>query len=415
MNDRKTPCHDAARPLREGLRESLARVRENCTDCGACRDECAFLKKYGTPGEIAKAYDPASPQGLIMPFECSLCKLCSSVCPAGVMPDRMFLEMRREAVESGNGSFPEHKGLLSFERTGMSRRLTYYGLPEGCTTVLFPGCAFPGTRPERTKEIFGMLRMEDPRLGIVLDCCGRISQGLGREAFSRAMIEEMLSYLVDHKVRHVIVICPNCYDMFREYGSGLRVRMIYEVMPKIYDAPDLKKGEVVLHDPCGTRFHTGCHEAVRTLLAGTGVAARDMDHARELTLCCGSGAGADAVSPGLAARWLERTAGETQGRTIATYCAGCARKMGKHSRAVHVLDILVDPETALAGKSPVASAPFTYLNRLRLKGHFKKTVQAAASRERTFRAGEKPKGSLGRVLVLAGIVAAIILVAAMLR
>jgi len=406
MKDRKT--HDAEPPLRAGLRESLTRVRENCTDCGACRDECAFLQKYGTPGEIASGYDPASPQSLVIPFECSLCRLCTAVCPVDVNPAHMFLEMRRESVDRGKGSFPEHKGLYSYERTGMSKRFTYYGLPRGCETVLFPGCAFPGTRPDRTKEIFERLRKEDPCLGIVLDCCGRISQGLGRDAFSRAMMDEMGAYLVEHGVREVIVVCPNCYDMFKEYGTGLHVRMVYEVLPMAQDASSGNRREVVLHDPCGTRFHSDCHDAVRRHLDRAGVVFHDMDRTREQTLCCGSGAGVDVLSPDLAGRWTERTAAEVKGRMVATYCAGCARKMDAHSETVHVLDLLCEPETALNGRSPVAGGHMTYLNRLRLKGHFRKTLHAAASRERTYWAGERPKGALGRALVLMGIIAAIV-------
>ncbi len=407
MMDNNSPASDSVHPAREGLRKSLERVREQCTDCGACLEECAFLKRYGTPGEIARSYDPSSGQGMTIPFACSLCRLCSAVCPEGVEPAAMFLEMRREAVDRGNGIFPEHKGLLDYERTGMSGRFTYYGLPEGCTGVLFPGCAFPGTRPARTKEVFEMLREEDPSLGIVLDCCGRISQSLGRDDFSRAMMEEMQGYLVDHGVKDVIVVCPNCYDMFRQYAPKLSVRMVYEVMPETGAASE--RGEVVIHDPCGTRFHTVCHDAVRECLKQAGVAAHDMGYARERTLCCGSGAGADALSPDLARQWMERSAGEAKGRTVATYCAGCVQKMDSHSRSVHVLDILCAPEQALAGKSPVSRGAITYLNRLRLKAHFRKNLRVAAWRKRTFWAGEKPKGALGRILVLAGIIAAIIM------
>lgn len=408
MKGHKAAGDDAASPLRESLRESLTRVREDCTDCGACRDECAFLEKYGTPGGIARSYDPANSRSLAMPFECSLCRLCTAVCPVGVNPARMFLEMRREAVERGRGTFPEHRGLLGYERTGMSKRFTYYGLPEGCETVLFPGCSFPGTRPERTKEIFGRLRKEDPCLGIVLDCCGRISESLGRDAFSRAMMDEMSTYLVEHGVREVIVVCPNCYDMFKEYGTGLEVRMVYEVLPKARDVSSGRNHKVVLHDPCGTRFHTDCHDAVRGHLQRAGVVVHDMDRSREQTLCCGSGAGVDALSPDLAGRWLERTAAGVRGGMVATYCAGCARKMGTHAKTVHVLDLLLEPEVALDGRSPVAGGIVTYLNRLRLKGYFRKTLHAAAVRERTYWAGERPKGVLGRALVLVAIIAAIV-------
>ncbi|MEN6474944.1 MAG: VTT domain-containing protein [Syntrophaceae bacterium] len=390
------------------LREALDQVGELCTDCGLCRDECGFLLRYGTPKQIARDYDPASDEWMRRPFECCLCRLCRAVCPEGVAPDKLFLKMRREAVERGVAPFPKHARLLAYERTGFSRRFTFYGLPAGCATVLFPGCALTGTRPERTRQIFETLRQNDSRLGIVLDCCGRISHDLGREAFTHAMFEEMRTYLTGHGVRDVIVACPNCYDMFRDYGKGLRVRTVYEALPAEEFSSSCEQGEVVLHDPCGTRFHPGCQTAVRALLTETGFKIRDMDHAREKTLCCGSGAGIEAVAPDLARQWLKRVTGPAQANTLATYCAGCQQRMHSTAWTVHALDLLYDPTAALSGKPMGARAPLTYLNRLRLKRFFRRNVAAAAARERTFWAGAKTTGPWGRLLLLAALIALII-------
>lgn len=371
--------------LRPTLEKNLAEVKKLCTGCGLCVDECGFLKKYGTPKDMALKYTPENIEGQTMPFECSLCRLCDAVCPVGLKPGEMFREMRREAAGRGNGPFPEHRGLLSYERRGMSRRFTWYALPQGCKSVLFPGCAFPGTRPKRMRQLYETLQRLDPGLGIVLDCCGRISHDLGQEAFSRTMLEEMQAYLLHYGVQEVIVVCPNCYDMFMEYGKGLTVKMVYEVLPLSGINPAPGMDEVVLHDPCGVRFHGDCHDAVRRLLAGAGVNARDMDHTRRTTLCCGNGAGVDRLSPELSLQWLERSTQEARDRTIVTYCAGCTNRLNKRSRAVHVLDVLYDPGS-LTGKNPVARAPLTYLNRLRIKNYFQKTMNASATRERTFHA-----------------------------
>ncbi|HQP31619.1 MAG TPA: (Fe-S)-binding protein, partial [Deltaproteobacteria bacterium] len=394
--------------IHPGLGAGLARVKELCTDCGLCRDECGFLKRYGTPAQIARAYDPAQDEWMRRPFECSLCRLCQAVCPVGVLPDKLFLEMRREAVDRGAAPFPEHARLLAYERTGFSRRYSFSALPSGCTTVLFPGCAFAGTRPERTRQLFKVLSLGDPRLGIVLDCCGRISHDLGREDFTAAMFEDMRAFLTSHGVREVIVICPNCYGMFRDYGEGLAVRMIYEVLPSHGGGDARLEGTVVLHDPCATRFHPGCQTAVRTLLSLSGVIVKDMDHARQMTLCCGSGAGVEAVAPDLARQWLKRITGRAEGLTLATYCAGCQQRLAKKAQAVHALDLLYDPEAALAGRSPAARWPMTYLNRLRLKRSFCRDLPAAATRERTFHAGQKTRGPWGRLPVLAALIAIIV-------
>ena len=398
-------------PLRPSLREHLINVSEACTNCGICRKECGFLGKHGMPKEIADRYDPGTEEGQVMPFECNLCRLCDAVCPFDVKPSEMMLEMRREAVERGVGSFPEHGGLLAYEGKGMSGRFTWYGLPEGCHTVLFPGCAMPGTRPARTKELFETLRKEDPTIGIVLDCCGKISHDLGRELFFHAMFDEMRNYLLLQGVKEVLVVCPNCHDIFSRYGDGLNIRMVYEALPEKMVGSASKSHPVVIHDPCGVRFHKETHGAVRRLIGMTGVTPREMVHAGDRTLCCGSGAGVNVLSPELADRWLERTWKEAGDQAIVTYCCGCAGRLSGSSPAIHALDVLSEPDAALSGKSKVSRAPFTYLNRLRIKHDFKKSVDAALSRQRSFNACEgKKAGWIGRLAILAVLIAAIVAV-----
>ncbi|MCI5139831.1 MAG: hypothetical protein D3922_15810, partial [Candidatus Electrothrix sp. AR1] len=58
-----------------------------------------------------------------------------------------------------------------------------------------------------------------------------------------------------------------------------------------------------------------------------------------------------------------------------------------------------------------AKAPWTYLNRLLLKSYFKKRIDAAVSRERTFVGENMKKGAaLKRVGILFALVAVIIAV-----
>ena len=398
-------------PIRPSLREVMAHVSETCTDCGKCVKECGFLEKYGTPKEIADSYDSGKKEVQVMPFECSLCRLCDAVCPLGINPSMMFLEMRREAVDRGAGAFPEHTALLDYEQRGMSKRFTWYGLPKGCRTVLFPGCAMPGTRPARTQELFETLRKQDTTIGIVLDCCGKISHDLGRERFFRAMFEEMRNYLLSQGVREVLVVCPNCHDIFSRYGEGLNIRTVYEALPENIVSGASKSHDIVIHDPCGVRFHKDAHAAVRRLVGMAGVASREMDHSGERTLCCGGGAGVNVLSPELADRWLERTWKEAGDRRIVTYCCGCASRLNSKAAAVHALDVLCEPEPALTGKSKVSGAPFTYLNRLRMKNYFKKNIGITVSRERTYTVSEgKKKGWIGRLMILAVLIAAIVAV-----
>ncbi len=385
-----------------------------CIECGLCRKECKFLERSGSPKSLA-APDPSVKDRRAAAFECSLCGLCAQVCPEDVNPAAMFLALRREAVRRGEGDYPEHSGILGYERRGTSRRYTWYGLPQGCDTIFFPGCTLPGTRPERVKALYELLRKSLPTLGMVLDCCTKPSHDLGREPFFQAMFGEMKTYLLDHGVRTVLVACPNCHRIFREYGEGLSVKTVYEVLAENHPPDTVKvSGTVTVHDPCAVRFEESIHGSVRDLIAGKGLTVEEMPHHGRETLCCGEGGSVGFLSPELAKNWGSLRKAEAGGRRIITYCAGCSNALSAATPASHILDLLFEPQATVAGNVKVSRAPFTYWNRVRLKGKLKKEVDASVTRERTFSAEEKAgKGGLFlKLTVLALIVGAIIAVRA---
>ena len=91
--------------------------------------QCAFLTKYGTPKKIAENWQLGDAELLADPFECSLCSLCTAVCPVKIDPRQMFLEIRRYAVASRKTDFTRQKKLINFEKRGASKRYSFYGLP----------------------------------------------------------------------------------------------------------------------------------------------------------------------------------------------------------------------------------------------------------------------------------------------
>ena len=388
-------------------------VFEKCIECGLCEKECGFLSRYGNPKSIADVHDSASRKQQGIAFECSLCGLCAAVCPADVEPSRMFLAMRRELVRQGRGDYPEHAPILGYELRGTSQRYTYYAFPEGCDTIFFPGCSLPATRPGRVVELYEHMGKNTPHLGIVLDCCTKPSHDLGRDEYFRAMFQELKAYLLEHGIKTVLVACPNCYKIFKEYGCELAVRTVYEVLAES-SLPEnrILEATVTLHDPCAIRCEGTLHEAVRNLVKRLGLTVEEMAHHGEKTLCCGEGGAVGFLSPDLAKNWCTITAGEAQGRRIITYCAGCANFLDAATPTSHVLDLVFEPEATLAGKVKVSKAPITYWNRLRLKNRFRKTIDAAVTRERTFNPEAKTsKGNLIlRLLILALIIGAIVAV-----
>ena len=358
-------------------------IKEKCIECSLCQNECRFLQKHDNPKAIADKVHSTDGKGLDIAFECSLCGLCGAVCPIGLEPSRIFQEMRREAVNLGKGQFPEHKALLKYEKRGTSKRYTWYGLPSGCETILFPGCTLPGTRPETVINLFEHLRQRNPKLGIVLDCCAKPSLDLGRQGYFQTLFGEMTAYLLTQGVRSVWVACPNCYRVFKEYGGELKVKTVYEVLaenglPKTGNI----SSNVTIHDPCVVRFESPIQDAVRGLVEKKRLAIQEMSHNRHTTLCCGEGGAIGLLSPDLAKTWAALRMEEAQGRRMITYCAGCVNHLNPISPTSHVLDLLFQPQATLAGKIKSSRSPMTYWNRILLKHWFKKNINAPVSRER---------------------------------
>ena len=397
--------------VRKSLRVTLRAVSETCINCKLCQKECAFLRKYGKPKEIADIYDPTDQGHQGLPFECSLCQLCHALCPVGARPADLFLQMRCETVDRGNGSFGEHGGLLAYERRGTSKKYSFYGLPEGCDTVFFPGCTLPGTRPDKTYALYQELKRRMPSLGIVLDCCIKISHDLGREKFFQSMFNEMKSYLLEKGVRRVLVACPNCHKIFLNYGGELQVKTVYEILADDGAHSGRKlSGVVRVHDPCAVRSEEKVHAALRELVRQKGLEIEEMSHSGKITLCCGEGGSVGCVAPSFSEKWGELRKIEAGQKRIITCCAGCAGYLNRKTPTSHVLDLLYEPEAALAGKAKVSGAPITYLNRIRLKKRFKADIKAETTRERSFWAGENKKksGMFIRLAILGLIIAAIV-------
>jgi Fe-S oxidoreductase len=377
--------HNTNQQDRAPLETALQEMAVQCIECKICVKQCAFLKKYGTPKKIAASCIPDDYNSFAMAFECSLCSLCTAVCPESIDPRQMFLEMRRYAVACGYADLMKQKLLINFERRGTSRRYSFYGLPAGSDTVLFPGCALAGSRPQRVLQLFNHLQSSFPNLGIVLDCCTKPSHDLGRSAYFHAMFYEMRDYLVSHGIKTLLVACPSCLAVFRQYGKGLTIRTVYDILSREYWQPELQpfSAPVTIQDSCVARFETSMQNDVRKIVRARGILVEEMKHQGKKTLCCGEGGGAHFVAPELAGNWAMMRKSEVGRKRIITYCAGCAHFLARIGTTAHLLDLLFDPAATLSGRVKVSRAPVTYLNRLFLKWKFKRKMKYNFSRERT--------------------------------
>lgn len=218
----------------------------------------------------------------------------------------------------------------------------------------------------------------------MLDCCTKPSHDLGRERFFHSMFYEMQEFLQLHNVKNILVACPSCYQVFQEYGAGLQVKTIYEHLAATVLPSSTLHATVTVHDPCTTRDEPQIHAAIRQLIRCKSLTIHEMNSCKTQTLCCGEGE-LLAVSV-----LITRPVGEfNEKRQPATTeslptVQAVFHLLGSLHPTSHIIDLFFDPQSALAGKAKVAKAPWTYLYRLFLKRYFKKSINAAVSRERTF-------------------------------
>jgi len=357
------------------LARLVAEIIRDCSECGACSQDCAFLQEHGTPKAMASSLDFTTPQHQRIAYQCSLCGLCAVVCPQGLNPARMFLDIRRLHIASGQALTKTHRPLLRYQTLGLSALFSVQALPSGCETIFFPGCTLPGTRPALTWRLFQQLRQTIPTLGLVLKCCAKPGHDLGQTAAFHRHFDQMRDQLIRQGIRSVLTACPSCTKIFRQYGQGLRVETVYEVLHAQGVARGLtvtSRGEVSVHDPCPFRDDPAVQNAVRGLLADRGYTVVAMPHQRQRSLCCGEGGGAALVRPNLGQAWAQLRRREAADRSLVTYCAGCTGFLNRFTPTVHILDLLL-PSSPDAHPEPTLSRPpFTYLNRLRLCHSLKK-------------------------------------------
>lgn len=353
----------------------IERIAQDCVNCEICVRECAFLQEYGSPQKLAINWqDGKGREDKQFPFECSLCGLCHGVCPVGLDPSAMFLAMRRELVTKGVGNFSQHKTIRSYEKHGSSSLFSWFHFPDNCHTVFFPGCALPGSRPHTFTRLLALLQDSIPDIGLAFDCCTQPSHDLGDSKHFQKMFSELCHIFTAHSVAKVLVACPNCYRIFKEYGTGLEVQTVYEVLARYGNLSGSLQIEVTVHDSCGVRFSEKMQESTRELLQQQGLTIREMKHNRTTSFCCGEGGSAGFVRPDFAENWTRKRVAEAGGDQIVSYCAGCTHFLGKSTTTCHLLDLLFFPQDVMLGKQKVSKSPFTYWNRYRLKQRLQKEL-----------------------------------------
>jgi Fe-S oxidoreductase len=335
---------------------------------------CEFLKREAiTPHELAARFKAGyyrdNPQ---TPYLCSVCDLCKRVCPEELSVGDMCMEIREEMVASGLGPLPGHKVVRKDQEWSTSDAVVL-AQPDPntgrCERLFFPGCGLSGNSPELVSQVLTYLQEKLPNTGILLGCCGGPTYFLGDRPLFEKILSDFLGRIERLGASELILACPDCYHNLKRHAPGLQLRALPEViqeqgMPA--GIPSQAGSIFSIHDSCKARFEKGWQDSVRSLLSHAGHSVEEMAYSRDKTRCCGHGGMVSYADFELEGVLTENRANEAT-HNILTYCAACRDALAMHKPAVHILEVLFNPEWEQVLEVPPKSGKKRRENQARLK------------------------------------------------
>lgn len=377
----RTPMAD---PATGYTREEALKEAKRCLQCQCleCVKVCEYLKGFHAYPKVYARNIHNNDIAITKNIDtnrlvnaCSLCGLCTEVCPNDFSMSEVCLNARRRMFQKGKmpSSFHEFgiRDMLfsNGDKFAMARHEP--GM-EKSAFVFFPGCQLSGSSPEHVEQVYQHLRNTlSGGVGLMLRCCGAMAEWAGREELFQESLRTLSDQCSAMGDPVLIVACSTCYDFFKRYLLGIEIRSLWEVL-KTTGLPETQTARaypqpLAIHDPCTARHEKGVQESVRLLLKQLGCTIEEMPLSGVLTECCGYGGLMYNASPDLAKSVVKRRAAESPVDYVA-YCAMCRDSLATTGkRVLHLLDLIwnTSDEDAAARKNPGFSS--RQENRARLK------------------------------------------------
>ena len=357
---------------------------ERCIDCSCdrCVRDCEFLASHcSSPRDLARRMAAGIDDHLETVYSCNICGLCATVCPVDLDTGELMLAARREAVRRGLAPLPEHRQVRRELRAGVSSTFSLAAAAPGrrrARRLFFTGCELPAASPRQTRALYEHLLRQDPRVGVLMYCCGVPAEILGLEAEGARAREQIMRAMEDLGAEELIVACPQCQETLRERFPEVRVSSVWEIVAETWDPTqrydDLR---LAVHDPCRSRHDPEVHAAIRTLVRTSGVEVIETEYSHERSRCCGSGGKIENIDPELFAKVAARASDESE-LPMVTYCTGCRTALRDAGReTIHVLDLLMTPDSVDHALDRGPGIFMRLANRLRSKWAIRRMVPLA--------------------------------------
>jgi NADPH-dependent glutamate synthase beta subunit-like oxidoreductase len=362
-------------PAAEPLGENDVRGEgERCLDCTCdrCVRACEFLQTHcSSPRDLARRVTAGVEESLEIVYSCNVCGLCANLCPVGLDTGSLMLASRREAVRRGIAPLPQHRQVRRELRAGVSRIFSLAAGAPGrrrARRLFFTGCELPATSPRQTRDLYRHLLDQDPRIGVLMYCCGVPAEILGLEDEGEHAREQIRRAMDELGAEELIVACPQCQEVLDERFPDVRISSVWELLAETWDPIQRYDTlRLAVHDPCRSRRNPEVHAAIRTLVRTCGIDIVETEFSHERTRCCGAGGKIESVDPELYRKVASRAAGEAN-LPMVTYCTGCRGALRDAGRqTLHILDLLMSPDPEGKVLDPEPGIVMRLVNRSRSK------------------------------------------------
>lgn len=306
--------------LTTALRENRAYL---CLSCGKCTAVCPMARKDAgfSPRRLVERAvndDPSTWLGGEEIWKCLTCLRCSLLCPGDVHFSEFTRDLRALARELGNAGACTHGdaifawmrlmqdpdlrqnrlGWLTNDLQVSDESDTLYFV--GCLPhydVMFRGQGFEGVDIARsTVRLLNRMGIT-PRVLADERCCGHDLLWAGDVEGFRRLAELNATSFAQAGIRRIVTACAECYRTLKvDYAEacGLKVEVLHisqALAQVVADGAIAFRRDALpmaFHDPCRLGRHSSEYDAPRALL-GAVAEVREMEHARERALCCGTG------------------------------------------------------------------------------------------------------------------------------
>ncbi|MDT8421881.1 MAG: heterodisulfide reductase-related iron-sulfur binding cluster [Desulfuromonadales bacterium] len=306
----------------------------SCINCGRCENVCPAHNsgRVLSPRNILQKVmrEIAAGESARELFEevvskeemwgCTNCYACTEVCPSFIRHVDRFIDFRRFIV---NDSLDDETKIGVFEN--IERNGNPYGLPsysrvewledKGIPTVAekddfeylyFIGCSSCYDQRCRnvTDSVIAILEaasIDYVILGEEERCCGEPAKRMGEEGLFQMTALQNIELWESYGISKILVSCPHCFNMlkheYREFNGDYEVVHHTELIDSLIrerklDLARTEQGqEITYHDPCNLGRLNGIFEQPRSIIESVGGTLKEMDRNKNMSFCCGAGAG----------------------------------------------------------------------------------------------------------------------------